>query len=160
MRLLKNENIKLTIVGGEAKSSDISRAGYLDELKTLAKGLNINFAGPKYGKELISYYKKSDIFVYTSFYESFGQTMLEAGAAGLPIIATKTGIANEIVKNDKTGFIVGADEPMKIANYVKELSSRAKRESFGKNIREIVRKEFDWNKIIKKYADVYDFVRK
>jgi len=26
--------------------------------------------------------------------------------------------------------------------------------------REIVRKDFDWNKIIKKYADVYDFVRK
>ena len=155
MAMLKNENIKLTIVGGEAKSSDTSKAGYLDELKSLAKGLNINFAGPKYGKELISYYKKSDIFVYTSFYENFGQTMLEAGAAGLPIISTKTGIANDIVKDNKTGFIVGPKDSEAIASYIKELTDKNKRELFGKRIREIIKKNFDWDTIIEKYIEIY-----
>jgi len=158
MKLLKD--VKLTIVGGEVKSSETSKTGYIDELKNLAKGLNIEFTGPKYGKELINYYKKSDIFVYTSFYENFGQTMLEAGAAGLPIIATKTGIANDIVKNDKTGFIVGPDNPKEIAEYVKELSSKNKRELFGKRIRDIVEKNFDWDNIIDKYIEIYDSIRK
>jgi len=48
MKLLKD--VKLTIVGGEAKSSETSKTGYVDELKNLAKGLNIEFTGPKYGK--------------------------------------------------------------------------------------------------------------
>jgi len=159
MKILNKENIKLTIVGGEAKSSDTSKTGYVDELKLLAKGLNINFAGPKYGKELINYYKKADIFVYTSFYENFGQTMLEAGASGLPIISTKTGIANDIVKDNKTGFIVGPKDPEAIASYIKELSDKNKREIFGKKIREIIKKNFDWDNIIEKYIEVYDSVR-
>jgi len=158
MGILKNEKIKLTIVGGEAKSSETSKTGYVDELKKLANGLNIEFTGPKYGKELINYYKKSDIFVYTSFYENFGQTMLEAGAAGLPIIATKTGIANDIVEDNKTGFIVGPDNPKKIAEYIKELSDKNKRKLFGKRIREIVKENFDWENIIEKYVEVYDSI--
>jgi len=153
MKLLKDA--KLTIVGGEVKSSETSKTGYIDELKKLAYGLNIEFTGPKYGKELIDYYKKSDIFVYTSFYENFGQTMLEAGAAGLPIIATKTGIANDIVKDGKTGFLVGPDNPKEIAEYVIELSDKNKRAMFGKRIREIVKKNFDWDNIIERYIKIY-----
>jgi len=158
MRILNHKKIKLTIVGGEAKRSETSRTGYIDELRKLAEGLNIEFTGPKYGKELINYYKKADIFVYTSFYENFGQTMLEAGAAGLPIISAKTGIANDIVKDNKTGFIVGHDDPKKIAEYIKELSDKNKRDLFGKRIREIVKKNFDWDNIIKKYIKVYDSI--
>ena len=156
MKLLKDA--KLTIVGGEVKSSETSKTGYIDELKNLAKGLNIEFTGPKYGKELINYYKKADIFVYTSFYENFGQTILEAGAAGLPIISTKVGIANDIVKNDKTGFIVGPEDPEAIASYIKELSNKNKRVMFGKRIRDIVRKKFNWDSIIDKYVEVYDSI--
>jgi len=159
MKILNKENIKLTIVGGEARSSETSKTGYIDELKKLAHGLNIEFTGPKYGKELIDYYKKSDIFVYTSFYENFGQTMLEAGAAGLPIIATKTGIANDIVKNDKTGFLVGPDNPKEIAEYIKELSDKNKRAIFGKRIRDIVKKNFDWENIIERYIEVYETIK-
>ena len=155
MGILKNEKIKLTIVGGEVKSSETSKTGYVDELKKLANGLNIEFTGPKYGKELINYYKKSDIFVYTSFYENFGQTMLEAGAAGLPIIATKTGIANDIVKDNKTGFIVGPNNPKEIAEYIKELSDKNKRAMFRKRIREIIKKNFDWDNIIERYVEIY-----
>jgi len=159
MKILKDEKVKLTIVGAEAKSSDISKTGYLDELKVLARGLNIIFAGPKYGKDLINYYKKSDIFIYTSFYESFGQTMLEAGAAGLPIIATKTGIANDIIKNNKTGFIVSPKDPKAVASYIKELSDKSKRELFGKRIREIIKKNFDWDNIIEKYIRIYKEIK-
>ncbi|MBU3941654.1 MAG: glycosyltransferase family 4 protein [Nanoarchaeota archaeon] len=158
MKFLKSEKVNLTIVGGEAKSSETSKTGYVDELKKLAHGLNIEFTGPKYGKELVNYYKKSDIFVYTSFYENFGQTILEAGAAGLPIISTKVGVANDIVKENKTGFLVGPDNPKEIAEYVIELKDRKIRAMFGKRIREIVKKNFDWDNIIEKYIEIYDSI--
>jgi len=70
--------------------------------------------------------------VYTSFYENFGQTILEAGATGLPIITTKVGVAGQVIKHDESGFFVDFKSPEKIADYVMELLSKAKRESFGK----------------------------
>ena len=85
--------------------------------------------------------------------------MLEAGAAGLPIIATKIGIANDIVKDNKTGFIVGSKDPGAIASCIKELIDKNKRELFGRRIREIVKKNFDWDNIIERYIKVYDFIR-
>ena len=93
------------------------------------------------------------------FNENFGQTMLEAGAAGLPIISTKVGIANKIVKDNKTGFIVGPKDHEAIASYIKELTDKNKRRLFGKRIIETVKENFDWDNIIEKYIEVYDSVR-
>ena len=60
----------LTLVGGEEKTSSLSRSGYLDELKKLCKNLNINdrvtFIGPVAQDELFNWYSKGDIFVYPS----------------------------------------------------------------------------------------------
>ncbi|MDD5086845.1 MAG: glycosyltransferase family 4 protein [Candidatus Nanoarchaeia archaeon] len=158
MKFLDNEKVRLTIVGEEAKSSETSRPGYVKELKKLSKGLNVDFTGPKYGKNLINYYKNSDIFVYTSFYENFGQTILEAGAAALPIITTKVGVAEQIINHNENGFFVDFNNPKKIADYVKELSSKTKRQNFGKKAREKVRKDFGWENIIKKYVEIYNSI--
>jgi glycosyltransferase involved in cell wall biosynthesis len=45
---------------------------------------------------LYSYYKTADLFLLTSFYEGYGMTLVEAAAAGCPIISTDVGIAREI----------------------------------------------------------------
>jgi len=62
------------------------------------------------------------------------------------------------VKDDKTGFIVGPNNPKEIAEYIKELSDKNKRAMFGRRIREIVKKNFDWEKIVNKYVKVYECV--
>ncbi|MDE1045692.1 MAG: glycosyltransferase, partial [Nitrospinaceae bacterium] len=86
----------LTIAGGEEKTSSVTRSGYMKELKDLAQKLNLNnkisFAGRKTQEELKEYYRMADIFVYPSKYENFGQPLLEAGAHGLPIVATPVGV--------------------------------------------------------------------
>ena len=82
----------LTIVGGEEKTSSITRGGYLDELQLLTKQLNLNnkvtFTGKKAPSELKPFYKLANIFVYPSLYENFGQPLIEAAAHGLPLIST------------------------------------------------------------------------
>jgi glycosyltransferase involved in cell wall biosynthesis len=160
---LPKKKIKFRIVGGEEKSSDTSKSGYLEELKILAKELDVSdmveFTGPKYDEELRKEYRTAHIFVYTSLSENFGQTMLEAGAAGLPMICTKVGIAPEIITSGKNGFLVKG-EPEEIANRITELFGKEKRERFGALTREKVRKNFNWDEIIDKYLEIYKKVLK
>ena len=152
------DKVKLTVVGGEEKRSSLSRKGYLSELKALTEELglreHINFAGAKYGKELISYYQAADIFVYTSLYENFGQTLLEAAAAGLPIICTPVGIAPEIVADGETGFLVG-DDPKMISERIKKLNDVSIRTEFSGRMKEIVKEKFTWSNIIDQYLELY-----
>jgi glycosyltransferase involved in cell wall biosynthesis len=163
--ILKKRRIpcKVIIVGGEEKSSETSKTGYLDELKNLAKNMKVSdvveFKGPKYGEELKKCYRTSDIFVYTSLSENFGQTMLEAAAAGLPLICTNVGIAPELIQEGKNGFIVKG-EPKEIANKIVSLLSKDKREAFGKISRDIVQKKFDWDRIISEYIKIYQSLLK
>ena len=148
----------MTIVGGEEKRSSLSRKGYLSELKALVDELGVGrqiiFAGRKYGKELISYYQAADIFVYTSLYENFGQTLLEAAVAGLPIISTPVGIAPEIVVNGETGFLV-SDDPKMISERIRQLNNVSTRREFASRIKEIVKEKFAWSNIIDQYLQIY-----
>ena len=152
------DKVKLTIVGAEERSSSLSRKGYLAELKALAGELGvrerINFVGAKYGRELLGYYHTADVFVYTSLYENFGQTLLEAAAAGLPIISTPVGIAPEIVIDGKTGFLV-SDDPKTISERIRLLSNISSRREFGGRIKEIVKEKFAWPNIIEQYLQIY-----
>ena len=152
------DKVKLTIVGGEEKSSSLSRKGYLSELNALADELGvrerISFAGAKHGKELRSYYQAADVFVYTSLYENFGQTLLEAAAAGLPIISTPVGIAPEIVIDGETGFLV-SDDPKIISQRIRELNNVSTRTEFGRTIKKIVKEKFAWSDVIDQYLQIY-----
>ena len=65
-----------------------------------------------------------------------------------------------IFKTFITGFIVGPNSPKEIAEYVKELKDKKRRVMFGKRIKEIVKKNFDWDNIIEKYIQVYDSIMK
>ena len=55
---------------------------------------------------LVSYYKTADVFLLTSNYEGYGRTVIEAFAAGCPVVMTDVGIAGEIVVDQKNGLVV------------------------------------------------------
>lgn len=57
----------------------------------------------------------SDIFVLSSTHEGFCNALLEAMAAGLPIVATKAGGNEEIVNDQKTGLLVAPRDPEALA---------------------------------------------
>ena len=148
----------VTLVGGEEKTSSLSRSGYLDELKKLCKDLNINdrvtFVGPVAQNELFNWYSKGDIFVYPSLYENFGQPILEAAAAGLPIISAPVGVAQEIITDNETGFLFNGDD-QELANRITQLTDQNLRKKIGGAVRERVRSLYGWEGIIKQYLDLY-----
>ncbi len=148
-----------TIVGGEEETASVAKGGYVNELKKLVEELKIEekveFVGPKTKEELCAYYSKSDIFIYPSLYENFGQPILEAAAAGLPIISTNVGVAREIVIESETGFIV-SDEPKAIAARVCDLMNVETRKQMGEKMKQKVVADFGWEMVMQKYIKLYN----
>ena len=66
----------------------------------------IHLHGPKTQSELFNEYRNYDALVLPSLFEGFGLVLVEAMAAGLPVIATPNTMAPEVVKNHINGFIV------------------------------------------------------
>ncbi len=96
---IKNSNCKLVIVG---------KGKELANLKDLTKRLNIQnkvqFAGYKSKEDLLEVYNKANVYVSSSRIETFGVTLIEALACGLPIIATNCGGPKDIV-NKNNGYL-------------------------------------------------------
>ncbi len=68
--------------------------------------------------ELIKLYKKHDVYVNLARIESFGITIIEAIAAGLPVISFNTKGANEIVINNQNGFLIDQYDAKEMADYL------------------------------------------
>ncbi|KRE47356.1 glycosyltransferase family 4 protein [Paenibacillus sp. Soil522] len=69
---------------------------------------NATFAGYQSGEALAEFYASSDLFVFPSSTETFGNVVLEASASGLPAIVADSGGVTEIVQHGKTGMHVQA----------------------------------------------------
>ena len=104
--------------------------------------------------ELSKWYSQGDIFVYPSLYENFGQPILEAAAAGLPIISTSVGVAKEIIKDNETGFIFNG-KSQELADRINLLKDHNLRKKMGSAVKEKVRKLFGWEKVINQYINLY-----
>ena len=154
-----NNEVTLTLVGSEEKTSSVSPGGYLKDLIALARSLGIegrvHFVGPRFDDSLVDCYCSADIFVYTSKYESFGQPILEAAAAGLPIISTPVGVAKELIRDGETGYLVEFDNHLMIADKVKASLDEQVRGKCGKHIKELVKNNFAWAGIIDEYVRIY-----
>ena len=96
---------RLIIVG----SGDRLRKKYEKEIKE--KNIeDVVFTGYVSDEDLIRYYRLADIFCAPATgKESFGIVLLEAMAAGKPVIASPVGVNSEIVKNSKNGFIAATE---------------------------------------------------
>lgn len=80
----KKFNIKLVLLGGGVKRVE---KRFFDLIKQYDLENNTKFFGYVTGEEKFEILKKSKVFVFPSYYESFGQVALEALRCGLPVVA-------------------------------------------------------------------------
>lgn len=154
------DDIQLTIVGPAAgRSRWNATQQYLQQLKTKAQTLNlknIEFAGARYGETLADTYRAADAFVYTSAYENFGQSLLEAAAAGCPLIATPVGVANDLVIDGQTGFLVPHGDAQQTAEIWKLLlDRRSLLNQMSERILARVQHDYTWPAVIESYHRLY-----
>lgn len=101
-----------------------------------------------------------DIFVLSSLKEGFPYVILEAMAAGLPIVATRVGGIPEAVIEGKGGFLVDPGDAKGLASKIAALiGSPELRRSMGEFNRTRVREEFSIERMISQTRKVYDDVR-
>ena len=149
MILKRYPNSVLKIVGdGEEK-------GYVERIIKKENLMNsIKLCGVLVGIKLLDVYRESDIFIFTSEYESFGLVLLEAIASGLPVIAPNIESIRTIIKNNKTGMLV---QPIPKAYELaagKIIDNEDFRLSLIKNAFSML-KMFSWNKILIRYQQLY-----
>jgi phosphatidylinositol alpha 1,6-mannosyltransferase len=97
------------------------------------------FLGPRYGTDLAVIYASLDVFVHSGAHETFGQTLQEAAASGLPVVAPAAGGPLDIVSEGNTGFLVRPGEPGPLAEAVSRLvHDPAMRAAMGRAARQKV----------------------
>lgn len=99
-------------------------------------GTPTNFVGYLGGKELASAYASADAFIFPSRTETLGLVLLEAMAAGCPVVAARSGGIPDIVTDGANGYLFDpTDEQGAIAATVRLLSHQNERESLRQNAR-------------------------
>jgi phosphatidylinositol alpha 1,6-mannosyltransferase len=121
------------------------------------------FLGPRHGTDLAGIYASLDIFVHSGTRETFGQTLQEAAASGLPVVAPAAGGPLDIVSEGITGFLVPPGAPGPLAEAVSRLvRDPAMRAAMGRAARRKVAGR-TWavlgDELIGHYAEVLDSPR-
>lgn len=108
--------IRLAIVGDGPAMADTKRQ--LHALKPV-------FLGQLSGAALRAAYAAMDIFVHTGSEETFGQTLQEAAASGLPVVAPRAGGPIDLVDEGATGWLFEPDDADELRTAVSRLAGDA-----------------------------------
>ena len=133
--------------------------GGTEPLRSLAHRLGVSdrvaFVGKLSRAELLQEYAQAQFFVLPSIFEPFGIVLLEAMAAGLPVIASRVGGIPEIVEDGRTGLLVEPGNPGALAEALRHLCrDEVLRTSMGRSARERVTR-YDWELIVPRILSVY-----
>jgi len=119
-RLVREKNLPLAICAFEKIVRKYPKTGLIivgegeeyDKLKRKVLKMNLQdnvlFAGWK--DDFVSYFKTADMFLNTSNYEGYGMTIIEAAAAGCPIVTTDVGVVNNELSENATLVCPVGDE--------------------------------------------------
>lgn len=142
-------NIELTVVGGGSMIPAIEAAAQ-------KRGIQNQVVCLGERDDISSLLTSSDIFVQSSLVEGISNTILEAMASGLPVVATDVGGNSELVEERVTGLLVppqDVEQLKKALQYYCE--DKARRREHGLNGRLRVERHFSLNKMIEQYDKLY-----
>jgi sugar transferase (PEP-CTERM/EpsH1 system associated) len=96
-----------------------------------------------------------DVFALSSVSEGLSNTILEAMATGLPVIATRVGGADELVEDGVTGLLVAPGSPSDMSAALRRLLDPSARKAMGHAGRRRVEAEFALSTMVKRYEALY-----
>lgn len=143
-----NQKIKLLVVG----------KGNQNKFRRLAASLNVEeaviFAGAL-TEDMADIYVAADTYVLLSDFDTFGMTVLEAMAAGLPVIISPAVGAKDLVTEGINGYIVAQDDASSAGDKIISLLNNHRKNSMGRAAM-LVAERCSWDNVTKKISQLYD----
>ena len=147
-----SERLALRLVGGGSR-----RAALEQQAQQLGVGDAVTVVGQGPHSAVPAEIGKLDVFVALSRQESFGVAVLEAGAAGRPVVVSDADGLVEVVQHGQTGLIVPREDPGQAAEALRELvESPERRLALGSAGRAQVSAAYSWDQSVSKMLEVYD----
>jgi glycosyltransferase involved in cell wall biosynthesis len=144
----------LAVIGDGPKRAAL--ASLADDLGVTDR---VHWAGHR--RDVSSLLPAFDVFVQPSLYEGLPNTVLEAQACGLPVVATAVGGTPEIVVDGVTGVLVSPHDPAALAGaIVRLLRDPDLRRRMGRAGRERVRQRFSCEQMVGQTQALYEYLRK
>ena len=156
----RNNKLRYIIVGDAIPSRyGKEEKGYKEKLMKLCKDLGLQdkviFKGWLSGEELCKVYCNSDLFLWSSRYDSFAYALIEAAYFKLPIISTPVGIAEELIGKDG-GFIINHEDYKGMSERIIEITDNTKlmKEMGEHNHKQSL--NYSYERMVEEYYKLYE----
>jgi glycosyltransferase involved in cell wall biosynthesis len=108
-------------------------------------------------KDIAELMQAADAFVMSSLFEGLPLVLIEAHAAGLPIVATRVGGNPEVVRDGITGYLCEPDNSRALAQAMRRLRAQDEetRNRMGTAAREHVQRQFSLSSIVPQWERLY-----
>ena len=148
------ENVHLVFLGEGSLKKSIQ--GEVERLKLKSQVTFLNLR-----EDVAAVLNAMDILVLPSLWEGLGMVLLEAMAAGVPVLASDVDGIREAVVNNQTGILVPPADSGKLAEQVLALlKDEYLRCTLSKNGRDFVEEKFNINKFVNKMESIYQQLKK
>jgi glycosyltransferase involved in cell wall biosynthesis len=155
MAILVNEKncagLRLTIAGDGPELADLQR-------RTASQGLAdvISFSGPLSGSDVADLLSDVDIYVHCTFAEAMSNSILQAMASELPIVASNVKGVSNILRHGEDAILVPVDNPVALADALEKLVRRPDmRRSLGQRARQRADEEFSQLRVAEEYRRLF-----
>ena len=152
VRMLLDEGIEVTL---DLVGTGDARATYEAQVRELELEGVVRFQGYIPREEIAQHYAGAHVFALPSYNEGMSVATLEAMAAGLPVVVTRTGGTAELVEEGVNGFAFDWGDVQALAGHLRTLAmDRDLGRRMGWASRERARR-FSWDEVAKAYQDMF-----
>ena len=150
------ERAEFLVVGEDNSRRGENRARVERLVSELDLRERVRLTGRLGEDELARLVASLDLFVSASRSEAFGMAMVEALACGVPVVATATEGAREIVEEGVTGLLVPVGDANALASSITSLlEDERRRRAFGASALAVARRRFDLARMVESTERVY-----